>query len=60
MTVRRAWMFDFAGWLLFTASALFFVWSSARAGDAIGLIASIFFLLACIAFMVPAWAKRPR
>ena len=44
--------YDFWGWLLFVVSALFFMASSIRAGDIVGLIGGVFFLLACAAFLV--------
>jgi len=59
MTPRTVWAFNFAGWVLFTLSALAFVWSTYRAGDTIGLVASIFFLIACLVFLVPVWVLRP-
>ncbi|WP_245964152.1 cytochrome oxidase subunit III [Roseovarius spongiae] len=59
MTPRTAWMFNFAGWVLFTLSAIGFVWTTWRAGDMIGLAASLFFLIACLVFLVPVWATRP-
>ena len=42
---------DLLGWLLFVISALFFMVSSIRNGDMIGLLGGIFFLLACVAFL---------
>lgn len=42
---------DLWGWLLFVISALFFIVSSIRNGDIIGLLGGIFFLLACMAFL---------
>ena len=42
---------DLWGWLLFVISALFFMWSSLRNGDIIGLLGGVFFLLACVAFL---------
>ena len=39
------------GWLLFVISALFFIASSIRNGDMIGLLGGVFFLLACVAFL---------
>ena len=39
------------GWLLFVFSALFFIASSIRNGDVIGLLGGVFFLLACGAFL---------
>ncbi|MDX1785851.1 MAG: hypothetical protein R3210_06950 [Roseovarius sp.] len=59
MSPRSAWMFNFAGWILFTLSALGFVWSTWRAGDMIGLAARLLFLVACLAFLVPVWVLRP-
>lgn len=45
--------YDLWGWLLFTLSALFFIISSLRNGDMIGLLGGVFFLLACVAFLAP-------
>ena len=42
---------EFWGWLLFVVSALFFILSSLRAGDFVGLLGGIFFLLACLVFL---------
>ena len=39
------------GWILFTISALFFIASSLRNGDLVGLLGGLFFLLACVAFL---------
>jgi hypothetical protein len=43
--------YEFWGWILFTVSALFFIVSSLRNGDMIGLLGGVFFLLACVAFL---------
>jgi len=43
--------FEFWGWILFTISALFFIASSLRNGDLVGLLGGLFFLLACVAFL---------
>jgi hypothetical protein len=43
--------FEIWGWVLFTVSALFFIASSLRNGDIIGLLGGVFFLLACAAFL---------
>ena len=43
--------YDLWGWLLFVVSALFFMASSIRNGDIVGLIGGVFFLLACVAFL---------
>lgn len=42
-----------AGWILFIISALGFIWSSFKSGDVAGLIGGIFFLIACLVFLVP-------
>lgn len=60
MTERRIWAYNFTGWVLFTISALFFLWGTWTAGDVIGIIASLAFLIACLVFMIPAWVMRPR
>ena len=59
MTPRTVWYYNFAGWVLFTLSALGFTWTTWKAGDMIGLAASLFFLVACLVFLVPVWAHRP-
>ena len=41
------------GWGLFIVSALFFVATSLRAGDPLGLLGSLFFLVACFVFLAP-------
>ena len=43
--------YEFWGWILFTISALFFIVSSLRNGDIVGLLGGVFFLLACAAFL---------
>jgi hypothetical protein len=43
--------YEFWGWILFTISALFFIASSLRNGDIVGLLGGVFFLLACAAFL---------
>lgn len=42
-----------AGWLLFIVSATFFIASALRSGDMLALNGGMFFLIACIAFLVP-------
>lgn len=49
-----------AGWILFTVSAVFFTVGAVRDGGAVELVASSTFLLACVLFVVPAVANRPR
>jgi hypothetical protein len=43
--------YELWGWILFTFSALFFIASSLRNGDIVGLLGGLFFLLACAAFL---------
>jgi energy-coupling factor transporter transmembrane protein EcfT len=45
--------FQLAGWILFIFSALFFIATSVRAGDMLGLAGGLFFLFACIVFLIP-------
>jgi hypothetical protein len=45
--------FQLWGWILFIASAIFFMASSIRAGDPLSLIGGAFFLLACFVFLAP-------
>jgi len=45
--------YDLWGWILFTLSALFFIVSSLRNGDIVGLLGGVFFLLACVACLAP-------
>ena len=54
----QAWIL--AGWLLFVVSALFFIASAWRSGDGLALAGGIFFLIACIAFLVPVVRNWPR
>jgi hypothetical protein len=50
---QRDKRYDLWGWILFTLSALFFIVSSFRNGDIVGLLGGVFFLLACAAFLAP-------
>lgn len=49
---KKSRKFELWGWLLFVVSALFFTLASLRTGDVIGLLGGIFFLLACLVFLV--------
>lgn len=55
---RKNEKYDFWGWVLFVVSAAFFIASSIRAGDMVGLLGGLFFLLACAAFLVPYFGLR--
>ena len=41
------------GWVLFIASALFYGASAIRSGDLLGILGSLFFLVACFVFLIP-------
>ena len=60
MRPRSSWNLTVVGWVLFTVSAVCFTVQALRAGSVIGLVASLSFLLACLVFMVPVIADRPR
>ena len=45
--------FQIWGWILFTISACFFVISSLLSRNWTGLAGGLFFLIACIVFMIP-------
>ncbi|OGR28208.1 MAG: hypothetical protein A2277_14645 [Desulfobacterales bacterium RIFOXYA12_FULL_46_15] len=45
--------YEILGWILFIVSALFFIGSSIRSGDMIGLFGGLFFLIACFIFLIP-------
>lgn len=59
MTETAVWRFNVCGWLLFVVSALGYGWASLRAQDYISLGASLFFLVACIVFLVPMFTNPP-
>ncbi len=59
MDQRKEHRINLTGWWLFVVSALFFISASLRAGDALGLLGSLFFLAACVVFLVP-YALRAR
>jgi hypothetical protein len=48
---QKSRTYDLWGWILFVVSALFFIASSIRTGDVVGLLGGVFFLLACTAFL---------
>lgn len=51
-------MLHLIGWVLFTCSPGFFVIANLKSGDTNALIGSLFFFVACFAFIVPM-LKRP-
>ncbi len=59
MDQRKEHRINLIGWWLFVISALFFTATSWRAGDMLGLIGALFFLVACFVFLLP-YALRAR
>ena len=59
MSERAIWRFNVCGWLLFVFSALGYCWASLRADDYVSFTASLFFLGACLVFLVPMFANPP-
>ena len=45
--------FQLCGWGLFVLCAVFFIASSLKNGDILGLVAGIIFLIACFVFIIP-------
>ena len=60
MTQTTQYRFQLWGWILFIASATFFMATSIRAGDPLGLIGGALFLVACFVFLAPLLALRHR
>ncbi len=56
---RKEHRINLAGWWLFVISALLFIGASLRAGDMLGLLGALFFLVACFVFLLP-YALRAR
>ncbi|NEZ54474.1 hypothetical protein DXZ20_01950 [Leptolyngbyaceae cyanobacterium CCMR0081] len=50
--------FQLWGWALFILSASFFMAASIRVGDVLSLLGSLFFLFACILFVIPLVIMR--
>ncbi len=59
MDQRKEHRINLAGWWRFVISALFFIGASLRAGDMLGLLGALFFLVACFVFLLP-YALRAR
>jgi len=45
--------YQIAGWILFIICAIFFIASSFKNHDTLTFIGSVFFLVACIVFLIP-------
>ena len=52
-SIQKSCRFQLTGWFLFIFSALFFIATSVRAGDMLGLTGGLLFLFACIVFLIP-------
>ncbi|MEO0537871.1 MAG: hypothetical protein AAF215_28920 [Cyanobacteria bacterium P01_A01_bin.123] len=50
---KSAKVYEIIGWLLFIVSAVFFTGSTIQAGDRLGILGSLFFLIACFIFLIP-------
>jgi len=57
---KRERKYNLWGWLLFIISALGFMASSLKNHDPLALVASLFFLVACIVFLIPLVTKTGR
>ena len=45
--------YQLCGWGLFVLCAVFFIASSLKNGDTLGLVAGVIFLIACFVFIIP-------
>jgi len=59
LSPRSSWNLTFAGWLLFTVSAVCFSIDAVRSGGVVAIVASLSFLVACFMFIIPAIGNRP-
>ncbi len=59
MSPRAIRTFELSGWLIFVASAGFFLAATIKAGDVLSIAGSGLFLAACFVFLVPVIAARP-
>ena len=59
MSNTMVWRFNVCGWVLFVFSALGYCWVSLRAEDYVSFAASLFFLVACLVFLVPMFTNPP-
>jgi hypothetical protein len=51
--IQKEKKFQLWGWTIFLLSAMFFIGASLKTGDVLGLLGGLFFLLACLVFMIP-------
>jgi Kef-type K+ transport system membrane component KefB len=47
--------YQIAGWILFVFCAILFIASSLKNHDTLAFIGSVFFLIACIIFLIPVF-----
>ena len=52
--------FHLSGWILFLVCAGFFIASNIEVKNPLGLVGSIIFLVACVAFIIPLVIKGGR
>jgi uncharacterized membrane protein YhhN len=52
--------YHLAGWILFILCAILFVASGIRNHDALTIIGSVIFLIACVVFLVPLVGKSDK
>ena len=57
---KREIAFHLWGWILFIICAGFFIASSAKDGNMLGLIGSIIFFIACVFFIIPLVIRKNR
>lgn len=50
---KRELNFQLWGWLLFIVCAILFIAASIKNQDALTLMGSLFFLIACVVFLIP-------
>ncbi len=55
---KRVRKVQLCGWYLFLASATFFVITSIKASDGIGLLGALLFFAACIVFLIPYYGSK--
>ena len=55
---RNELRFQFWGWILFVACAVFFIASGIRNNDGLTIVGSVIFLTACILFLIPIIKAR--
>jgi len=57
---KRERRFQLSGWILFIVCAGFFIASAIHSHDALYLIGSIVFLVACVLFIIPLVTGKTR